>query len=106
MRNENEVILIHYNEKPAVYGRIEFIEPDVKRDWYRATILLLAIPTQTVTWILRESYIDGSPFTMNDIPIRIEGVKKTPLKRYREDAPTKEKKDTHKPGIVIPFKKP
>ncbi|MBW2103647.1 MAG: hypothetical protein JRH05_13505 [Deltaproteobacteria bacterium] len=59
MRELGEVVLVYYEDKPAVYGRIEAIEPDVKKDWYHLTLLLLTIPTQVVTWILREAYIDG-----------------------------------------------
>ena len=76
MRNIGEVVLIYYDNQPAVYGRIESIEPDVKRDWYQITLLLLTIPAHPVTWILRESYIDGEPFTMGGIPMRLEEVKR------------------------------
>jgi hypothetical protein len=53
-RREGDLVLIYHQEKPAVYARIEAIEADVKRDWYQVTLLLLTIPAQTVTWILRE----------------------------------------------------
>ncbi|MBW2006956.1 MAG: hypothetical protein JRJ16_02760 [Deltaproteobacteria bacterium] len=76
MRELGEVVLVYYEDKPAVYGRIEAIEPDVKKDWYHLTLLLLTIPTQVVTWILREAYIDGEPFTMGGRPMRLEGVER------------------------------
>ena len=69
---EGDVVLIYYQEKPGVYARIEAIEPDIKKDWYQITLLLLTIPAQTVTWILREEYINGVTFTMGGQPMRLE----------------------------------
>ncbi|MFO7785176.1 MAG: hypothetical protein ACQET7_04455 [Thermodesulfobacteriota bacterium] len=71
---EGDVVLIYYQDEPTVYARIEAIEPDVKKDWYRLTLLMLTIPSQSATWILREEYINGTPFTMGGRPLRIEGV--------------------------------
>ena len=84
MRNEGEVILIYYEDQPAVFARIEAIEFDVKKDWYRITLLLLTIPSQTVMWILREAYIDGAPFTMNGRTMRMETVEKVSSERGYE----------------------
>lgn len=106
MRREEEIVLICYEDQPACFGRIEAIEFDVKKDWYQITLLLLTIPTQVVTWILRESYIDGAPFTMDGRPMRLETVKKTPAKNEPEGTGKVEgKKGQDKPGRVIPFKK-
>ena len=55
MRNPGEIVLVHYQEQPTVYARIESIEPDIKKDWYKLKLLLLTIPPHEVTWILRES---------------------------------------------------
>ena len=71
---EGDVVLIYYQDEPSVYARIEAIEADVKKDWYRVTLLMLTIPAQTATWILREEYFNGAPFTMGGQPLRIEGV--------------------------------
>jgi hypothetical protein len=106
MRNEGEVVLIYYQDQPAVFARIEAIEFDVKKDWYRITLLLLTIPSQTVMWILREAYIDGASFTMNDIPVRIETVEKVSAEREYEGASEPVKRNvSDKGGTVIPFKK-
>jgi len=108
MRKIGEVVLIYYDNRPTVYGRIEKIEPDIKKDWYQITLLLLTIPPHLVTWILRESYIDGEPFTMGGVPMRLEEVK-TP---GADEGPPivegegKEKKESGKKGRIIPFKKP
>lgn len=101
------MILIYYQDQPALYARIEGIEPDIKKDWYHVTLLMLTIPTQTVTWILREAYIDGAPFTMGGRPMRLEGVERVvPEKGPAKNGPTELKKDLGKSGTVIPFKKP
>jgi hypothetical protein len=106
MRNEGEVVLVYYQDQPTVFGRIESIEFDVKKDWYRVTLLLLAIPIQTVTWILREPYIDGAPFTMGGIPMRLETVEKTSVERAPQGIEKAERTmGPDKSGTVIPFKK-
>ena len=106
MRQEGEVVLIYHQDQPAAFARIESIEFDVKKDWYRVTLLLLAIPTQTVTWILKETYIDGAPFTMGGIPMRLETVKKALDERGpSENIKVENTKDQDEPAKVIPFKK-
>jgi len=99
--------LIYRQEQPAVFARVESIEPDIKRDWYHITLLLLTLPTQVVTWILRGSYIEGETFTMGGVPMRLEPVKKTTPREEGPPAPKKSgiKKES-KSGAVIPFKKP
>ena len=37
-------------------------------------LLLLQMPVQVVTWILRDAYIDGGEFTMNGKRMRLEKV--------------------------------
>ncbi|MBW1680357.1 MAG: hypothetical protein JRF59_03635 [Deltaproteobacteria bacterium] len=105
MRELGEVVLVYYEDKPAVYGRIEAIEPDVKKDWYHLTLLLLTIPTQVVTWILREAYIDGEPFTMGGRPMRLEGVERVGPPRRREE-PRSDRESGGAGGRVIPFRRP
>jgi hypothetical protein len=74
MAMENDVVLIYFEENPIGFARIEDISPDVKKDWYQVTLLLLQLPLQTVTWILRDVYIDGAEFTMNGKKMRLEKV--------------------------------
>lgn len=74
MARENDVVLIYYEDKPAIFARIEDIRPDIKRDWYHVKLLMLRVPLQSVTWILRDIYIDGETFTMNGNRIRLEKV--------------------------------
>ncbi len=97
MRREGDIVLIYYEEHPAVFARIESIEPDIKRGWYHVTLMLLTIPTHSVTWILRESYIEGSTFEMGGMSMRLEEVKGVPAE--------KGEKHGNKAGKIIPFKK-
>ncbi len=107
MRNIGDVVLIYYHEKPAAYARIEAIEPDIKKDWYQVTLLILTIPPQVVTWILREEYVDGEPFTMGGNPMRLEEVKRVLPKDHELQETEQKKKDKGgRPARVIPFKKP
>jgi hypothetical protein len=97
MNHEGDLVLIFYQETPTVYARIESIEPDMKKDWYQVGLLLLTIPAQTVTWILREEYINGTSFTMGGQSMRLEEVKRVSQSPERED--------TGKPAKVLLFKK-
>ena len=74
MAVENDIVLIYLENSPLAFARIESIEPDIKRGWYHAKFLLLQIPLQVVTWILRDAYIDGETFTMGGKEMRIEKV--------------------------------
>ena len=105
MNVEGDVVLIHLQEHPTMYARIEAIEPDIKKDWYHVTLLLLTIPPQNVTWILREEYFNGTPFTMGGNAMRIEEVKPVyPPHEQDEGDEISGGKDKSKPGKVIPFK--
>jgi len=37
MTQENDIVLIHFEDKPLAYARIEEISPDIKKDWYHVT---------------------------------------------------------------------
>ncbi|UCF56031.1 MAG: hypothetical protein JSW15_07945 [Deltaproteobacteria bacterium] len=74
MNREGDIVLLYYQDKPAAYARIEAIEPDKKKVWYQVTLLLLTIPAQIVTWILREEYINGAIFSMGGQSMRLEEV--------------------------------
>ena len=107
---EGDVVLIHYQDKPMAYARIEAIEPDVKKDWCQVTLLLLTIPAQTVTWILREAYIHGELFTMGGQSVRLERVKKQKTEDRKQDSLEKlQRTENPQPAVhnlkVIPFKK-
>lgn len=74
MTTEQDIVLIYFEDKPLVFARIENIAPDIKKNWFQVKMLLLQLPLQTVTWILRDAYINGEPFTMNGKAIRLECV--------------------------------
>ena len=74
MATVNDIVLIYLQDKPLSFARIEAIEPDYKRGWYHVKLLLLQIPLQVVTWILRDEYINGDTFTMDSNPMRLEKV--------------------------------
>lgn len=74
MAQETDIVLIHFEDNPVVFARIEAISPDAKPDWYHVKLLLLQIPPQPVTWILRNEYINGGEFTMDGKRMRLELV--------------------------------
>jgi hypothetical protein len=105
MSIEGDIVLIHIKEQPAIYARIEEIEPDIKKGWYRVTLLLLSIPSQAITWILKEEYINGVTFTMDGNPVMLEEIKKTPLQPpAKEGEPTVGDKAPASKGKILPFK--
>lgn len=74
MATENDIVLIYYEDQPLSFARIEEILPDSKPNWYHVRLLLLQIPLQVVTWILRDAYINGEEFTMDAKRMRLEKV--------------------------------
>lgn len=74
MATINDIVLVHLEDQPVFFARIEDILPDHKKDWFHVKLLVLQVPMQTVTWILREAYINGSEFTMGGKRMRLEEV--------------------------------
>ena len=107
MAREGDVVLIYHEDNPTVFARVEDIRPDMKKDWYHITLLLLTIPTQTVTWILKDVYIEGEEFTMGEKPMKLEPVKRVVLEEVKKQPMKKDgRKTSQKRGDVVPFKKP
>ena len=104
---ENDIVLIYLEDDPLSFARIEDILPDSKRDWYHVKLLMLQIPLQVVTWILRDIYIEGAEFTMNGKRMRLEKVvvpnellpEEQNIKNKQEDAP-KKGKDSGKANVI------
>lgn len=70
----NDVVLIYFEETPLIFARIEDITADHKPGWFHVKLLLLKLPLEPVTWILRDIYINGETFTMNGNKMRLEQV--------------------------------
>lgn len=110
MAQENDVVLIYFEDKPAGFARIESILADGKKDWYHVKLLLLQVPLQIVTWILKNEYINGGEFTMSGKRMRLERVvcPDEPDKRIgKEPDPKTSPQDASaksaSPGKVIAF---
>ena len=74
MTQENDIVLIHFENTPIAFARIEEIFPDKVRDWFNVKLLLLQLPLKTVIWTLREAYINGDTFTMGGKEVRLERI--------------------------------
>jgi len=74
MAKENDVVLVYFEDKPLIFARIEKILPDIKPDWYHVKLLILQTPLYSVTWILKDTYIDGEEFIMGGKKVRMEIV--------------------------------
>ena len=108
MTKENDLVLIHLEDKPLAFARIESILPDAKKDWYHVKLLLLQIPLQLVTWILRDVYVNGTEFTMNGKRMRLEKVE-SPAEPEVSDTPAEvgtknNEKQSEKGAKVISLK--
>ena len=74
MATINDVVLIYLEDAPVSFARVESILPDAKEDWYHVKFLMLQIPLQVVTWILKDDYINGHDFHMNGKSMKITKV--------------------------------
>ena len=108
MAVEKDIVLIYFEEEPLCFARIEQILPNHKPDWYHVKLLLLQLPLQVVTWILKDLYIEGTEFTMGGKKMRLEPVESP----TEEQVPTSEKDNLEttpptapksSPGKVISF---
>ena len=97
MTTENDIVLIYLEDNPLSFARIEEILADHKPDWYHVKFLLLQIPPQIVTWILKDVYIGGDEFTMNGKRMRLEKVVAPDEPQAREPNAENENKDAPKP---------
>ncbi len=97
MAVENDIVLIYMEDKPLVFARVEEILPDHKPDWYHVKLLFLQLPLQVVTWILKDVYINGEPYTMGGKSMRLELVKSPETYRDTDTpAPSLPETDTQK----------
>jgi hypothetical protein len=87
MAGFNDLVLVHIDNKPGFYARIESIAPDVKPGWWQVKLLVLTFPLQVYTWILDESQINGASYTMGGTPIRLEKVE-SPVPREEPRTPS------------------
>jgi hypothetical protein len=74
MARQGDLVLVRVEDKPAFFARIEAIEPDVKPEWYRVSLLVLQVPLTQIVWILRQEYVDGVSFTMGGKKVILERV--------------------------------
>ncbi|QOX77921.1 hypothetical protein FY034_02835 [Trichlorobacter lovleyi] len=79
---ESDLVLVHVDNKPGFYARLEEITPDVKPGWWQVKLLVLTFPLQVFTWILDEEQLDEAPFTMGGTPLRLEKLM-SPLEEER-----------------------
>ncbi|MCF8075019.1 MAG: hypothetical protein K9K63_06420 [Desulfotignum sp.] len=89
MATINDVVLIYLEDAPIAFARVENILPDPKKGWFQMTLLMLQIPLQTATWILKDAYINGEEFQMNGKRMRMETIhapKEPPV--FSQDAGT------------------
>jgi len=103
MTVENDIVLIYMEEQPLVFARVESILPDSKPDWYHITLLMLQVPLQVTTWILKDVYINGGTFTMNGKKMRLEKVE-SPELPVQEVETTQPKEKSPESANVISLK--
>jgi len=72
MADIGDLVLVHLEQDPVFFARVEDIVADSKPAWYQVRLMVLAVPSFEITWILREAYINGEPFTMEGKAMRIE----------------------------------
>ncbi|GAM09522.1 hypothetical protein OR1_01801 [Geobacter sp. OR-1] len=90
MATINDLVLVHVDNRPGFFARIEDISPDVKPGWWQVSLLVLTVPLQVYTWILDDSQVDGAPFTMGGTPMMIEKVVAPPVRTRPQGHPSAE----------------
>jgi hypothetical protein len=101
MATIHDLVLIHVDEKPGFYARVEEILSDVKPGWWQVKLLVLTFPMQVFTWILDDFQIEGADFTMGGTPLRLEPVvSPVELERIEKEQAEKElqQKTRHEGG--------
>lgn len=116
MATINDIVIVYLEDEPIFFARIDSILPDAKKDWYHIKLLMLQIPLQVVTWLLKDEYINGDVFYMNGKKMRMEKVKspiedlnslttEKPLKKNRSNSHIKPKiSPKSKPGLKLDIK--
>lgn len=87
MAEIKDIVLIYMEDAPVSFARIEDIVPDHKKDWYQIRLLMLQMPLQVVTWILKADYINGDVFSMNGKSMRLEKVVAPVVSVEHDDEP-------------------
>ena len=108
MAQEKDIVLIHHEGSPLGFARIEEILPDIRPDWYHVKLMILQVPLQVVTWLLKNAYINGEEFTMGGIKMRMERIEcpEDPGPVAEKDpAPTTRKKEKGKIISITDLKK-
>ncbi|WP_457553086.1 hypothetical protein [Desulfobacula sp.] len=99
----NDIVLIYLEDTPVSFARVESILPDAKKDWYNIKLLMLKIPLQVVTWILKDDYINGSEFHMNGQKIKLEKVESPVKDLLLEKKPENPTGKKNNPAKIISF---
>lgn len=97
MATINDLVLVHVDNRPGFFARIEDISPDVKPGWWKVRLLVLTVPLQVYTWILDASQIDGAPFTMGGTPMSLEKVVSPPVQERNQSHPASEEQPSSEP---------
>ncbi len=106
MALENDVVLIYLEDQPLSFARIEEILPDHKKNWFHVKLLMLQLPLHTVTWILKDLYIDGGEFTMNGQRMRLERVVCPELAEEESEEEIRQEKEPAKDEAPAESEKP
>ena len=97
MATTHDIVLIHVDNKPGFYARIEDLTADVKPGWWQVRLMVFTFPLQMFTWILDEFQLDGASFTMGGTPIRMEQVV-SPVEQERIKREQDEKEERERSG--------
>jgi hypothetical protein len=98
MASMHDLVLVHIDNKPGFFARIEDISPDIKPGWWQVKLLVLTLPMQIYTWILDDSQINGAPFTMGGTPISLEKVISPMERQETEGSPEVRRQESSESG--------
>lgn len=97
----HDLVLVHVDNKPGFFARIEAISPDVKPGWWQVKLLILSLPIQVYTWILDDNQIEGEPYTMGGTPLRLEKIVRPVTNETTIEPETDGSKPAKSPAKVV-----
>jgi len=106
MATINDLVMVHVENKPGFYARIEDITPDAKKGWWVVKMLVLTFPLQVYTWILDESQLNGASFTMGGTPLMLEKIEspihheEPAISASKPSAASPAQSETERPKVV------
>jgi hypothetical protein len=87
---EWDVCMLVINNFPQFFVRVNYIWADERRDWWNVSFTQLTIPSNTWTWKLDTSHLNGMNFEMGGTPMQLQVLVRPNLEKQEiQETPIK-----------------